>query len=245
MSPKVVLIIQARMGSTRLPGKSMMNLAGVPLVGRILERVKRVQKIDEIILATTNLVSDNALVELANEYSVTCYRGSSDDLVDRFYKAAKLYQADVILRLPADNVCPEPSEYDRLIEFHLANGKDFSSNICNFMNNGYPDGIGVEAFSFKSLEKIWSEENDMEKREHIALNYYDYINDKLASNFKFSVGTLSCPKKYSRSDIKLDVDTEDDYQIMNKMYKSLVNKSPNFTFSDVIKWFDRHKSKEN
>ena len=245
MSQKVVLIIQARMGSIRLPGKSMMKLAGVPLVGRILERVKRVEKIDEIILATTDLVEDNALVELADEYSVSCFRGSSNDLVDRYYKAAKLYQADVILRLPADNVCPEPSEYDRLIEFHLSNAKDFSSNICNFMSNGYPDGIGIEAFTFASLEKIWNEENDLEKREHIALNYYDYINDKLPSNSKFSVGTFSCPKKYSRPDIKLDVDTEDDFQRMSKMYTSLIKKSLKFTFSDVIEWFDSQQSKEN
>tara|TARA_B100000795_G_C22794095_1_gene438464 strand:- start:1183 stop:1923 length:741 start_codon:yes stop_codon:yes gene_type:complete len=246
MSQKVVLIIQARMGSIRLPGKSMMELAGVPLVGRILERVKRVKKIDEIILATTDLLEDDALAELANDYSVSCFRGSSNDLVDRYYKAAKLYQADVILRLPADNVCPEPSEYDRLIKFHLSNTKDFSSNICNFMSNGYPDGIGVEAFTFASLEEIWKEEGDLKKREHIALNYYDYINDKQPSNSKFSVGTIPCPKKYAHYEsIKLDVDTEDDYQMINKMYKSLIKKSPKFTFSDVINWFDSQQSKEN
>ena len=245
MNQKVVLIIQARMGSLRLPGKSMMKLAGVPLVGRILERVKRVQKVDKIVLATTNLAEDDVLVELANEYSVSFYRGSSNDLVDRYYKAAKIFQADVILRLPADNVCPEPTEYDRLIEFHLSNSKDFSSNMCNFMNNGYPDGIGVEAFSFVSLEKIWNEEKDSEKREHISLNYYDYANDKVPNNSKFSVGTLPCPKKYARPDIVLDVNNKDEFKIMNELYKSLIYKSPEFTISDVVEWYDSKKAKES
>ena len=139
MTQKVVLIIQARMGSIRLPGKSMMKLAGVPLVGRILERVKRANKIDEIVLATSVRGADGVLDDLAYEYGVSCFRGSETDLVDRYYKAAKYHKADVVLRLPADNPCPEPSEYDRLIEYQLSSTNDFSSNICNFMGNGYCD----------------------------------------------------------------------------------------------------------
>jgi spore coat polysaccharide biosynthesis protein SpsF len=245
MKKKVVLIIQARMGSIRLPGKSMMKLAGNPLVGRILERVKRVKKIDAIVLATSNQVKDDVLVDLANEYGVSCFRGSETDLVDRYYKAAKYHKADVVLRLPADNPCPEPSEYDRLIDYHLSSTKDFSSNICNFMGNGYPDGIGVEAFTFDSLWEIWKVEKNPLKREHIALNYYDYINDKLPSDFRFSVGTVCCPKKFSRPDIVLDVNTEKDYHLMNELYKYLVNKNSYYTFTDVIEWFDEKQYKEN
>jgi spore coat polysaccharide biosynthesis protein SpsF len=245
MKNKVVLIIQARMGSTRLPGKSMMKLAGVPLVGRILERVKKVKTIDEIVLATSKRGKDDALDDLANEYGVYCFRGSETDLVDRYYEAAKLHKADVVLRLPADNPCPEPSEYERLIEYHLSNTNDFSSNICNFMGNGYPDGIGVEALNYNSLETIWKEESDPERREHIALNYYDYINDKLPSNVRFSVGTVSCPKKYSRPDIVLDVNTEKDYHTINELYKYLVKNNSIYSFTDVIEWFDVQQYKEN
>ena len=241
----ISVIIQARMGSTRLPGKSTMKLAGVPLVGRVLERVKRVKKIDVIVLATSIQGKDDVLVDLANEYDVFCFRGSETDLVDRYYKAAKYHKADVVLRLPADNPCPEPSEYDRLIEYHLSSKKDFSSNICNFLGNGYPDGIGVEAFTFNSLEKIWKEEFDPERREHISLNYYDYINDKLPSNSPFSVGTVCCPKKFSRPDIVLDVNTEKDYHFMNGLYKYLVKKNSFYTFTDVIEWFDVQQYREN
>ena len=80
------------------------------------------------------------------------------------YQCAKLFKADVVLRLPADNPCPEPSEYDRLIDYHIKSDNDFSSNICNFMKNGYPDGIGVEALSFSSLETIWNNESYISAR---------------------------------------------------------------------------------
>ena len=242
---KVVLIIQARMGSMRLPGKSMMDLAGAPLIGRILERVKRAKKIDEIILATSDQEKDNILESLAIDYNVSCFRGSENDLVDRYYQAAKLHDAKIVLRLPADNPCPEPGEYDRLINYQLSCGKDFSSNICNFMKNGYPDGIGIEAFTFSSLEKIWNQESNFYKREHVALNYYDYNNDKVPDGSSFSVGTIRCPKKYLRPDIVLEVNTMKDYQIMKKMYEYLLMRNPNFNFTDIIYWYDNYKEKES
>jgi spore coat polysaccharide biosynthesis protein SpsF len=245
VTQKVVLIIQARMGSIRLPGKSMMKLAGIPLVSRILDRVKRATKIDEIVLATSDQGKDDVLIDLANKCLVSYFRGSETDLVDRFYKAAKFYKADVVLRLPADNPCPEPSEYDRLIDYHLSSANDFSSNICNFMGNGYPDGIGVEAFTFNSLETIWKVEKNTLKREHIALNYYDYINDNLPSDSTFSVGTINCPKIFSRPDIILDINTAEEYQMINNLYENLVHKKPHFTFSDVIEWFDLQKYNGN
>jgi len=240
---KVVLIIQARMGSMRLPGKSMMDLAGAPLVGRILERVKRVKKIDQIILATSDQKKDDILERLANGYEVTCFRGSENDLVDRYYKAAKFHKADIVLRLPADNPCPEPGEYERLINYQLSSNKDFSSNICNYMNNGYPDGIGVEAFTFKALKKIWENEKDPQKREHVAMNFYDYNNDSIPSGSAFSVGTISCPKEYSRPDIVLDVNTKDEYQMIKALYEHIYPVKPNFTIIDIIDWYDNHLEK--
>ena len=245
MNDRVVLIIQARMGSTRLPGKSMMDLAGAPLVVRILERVRRVNRIDQIVLATSDQKQDDVLEKLAGDYKVNCFRGSENDLVDRYYQCAKLFKANVVLRLPADNPCPEPSEYDRLIDYHVKSDNDFSSNICNFMKNGYPDGIGVEAFSFSSLEKIWKHESSSEKREHIALNYYDYINDKIPNGSSNTVGTIQCPEEYSRTDIVLDVNTIEDYHFMKQLYEDLYPKNPNFTFTEIIAWYDENIEKES
>ena len=137
------------MGSTRLPGKTMIDLAGAPLLTRILERVKRVRTIDTIVVATTDEPIDAPVVALAKEHGVEAFRGSEDDLVDRYYQAARHFGASTVLRLPADNPCSEPEAFERLIYAHRFNGADFSSNIMQVENNGWPDGIGVEAFSME------------------------------------------------------------------------------------------------
>ena len=233
------------MGSTRLPQKSMLPLAGKPLVGRILERVKMAKSIDEIVLAIPKTKNDDVLLKLSEEYEVACFRGSENDLVDRYYRAAQAHGAELVLRLPADNVCSEAREFDKLIDAHLIDGNDFSSNICNFMGNGYPDGIGVEVFTFESLAYIWRSERDMHKREHVALNYYDYLNDSLPKNPKFKVGTIQCRTDYARPDITLDVNTEDDYRLMADLYADLQSGEEPFEFRDVINWWDCKFSEEN
>src|ERR1700752_5383593 len=116
---RTVLVLQVRMGSTRLPGKSMMDLAGAPLICRILERVKRCEMLDEIVLATTQKPQDDVLEQMGRKYDVAVFRGSENDLVDRYYQAAKAHNADLIVRFPADNPVPEPAEIDRITEYHL------------------------------------------------------------------------------------------------------------------------------
>ena len=171
--PRIVLIIQARMGSTRLPGKSMMDLAGAPLVGRILERVKRCQRPDEIVLAIPDTDYDKPLAELAKIYGVTTFSGPEDDVLERYYQAALMVNADIIVRLPADNVAPEPSEIDRIIEHHISTGRQgFSSNLAEINGSGYPDGIGAEVFDLSLLVEARDRVPDSRKKEHIHLNFF-------------------------------------------------------------------------
>jgi spore coat polysaccharide biosynthesis protein SpsF len=115
---KVVLIIQARMSSTRLPGKSMMPLADKPLVYRMVERLKNCKQIDQIVIATSDQPEDQVLVELAKELGVSYFQGNLLDVRNRYLKAGDKFQADYILRIPADNPMPDWNEIDRLIEFH-------------------------------------------------------------------------------------------------------------------------------
>ncbi len=168
MTKRVVFIIQARMGSTRLPGKSMMDLAGAPLVGRILERVKRCQRIDEIVLAIPDTPKDSVLGDLGRNYGVTVFAGSENDLVERYYQAALASSADVVGRLPADNATPEPSEIDRIVDHHLSLGRrGFSSNLSVIDDSGYPDGIGAEIFDFSLLAEARDRHTDLRQREHV------------------------------------------------------------------------------
>lgn len=239
---KVVLIIQARMGSIRLPGKSMMDLSGKPLIGHILERVKRVTKVDQIVLATSTNVNNDSIENLAAEYEIECFRGSEDDLLKRYFDAALKYNASTVLRLPADNVCPEPFAYDSLIEYHIKSKNDFSSNICGFLGEKWPDGIGVEAIKFEALKHAHEHNHLPDQREHVALNFYDYINDCVPPGSIYKVGTIPCPDEIARPDICLDVNTMEDFVLMRSLYQSLYPINPEFSIREIIKWFDKRRS---
>jgi spore coat polysaccharide biosynthesis protein SpsF len=239
ISKKCILIIQARTGSTRFPKKVLSKINGTSLIEHIIYRVKKVKQIDKIILATTRKKEDNILCKLAKKNKIYCFRGSENDLVDRYYKAAVHFNANFILRLPADNPIPEPIEYDRLIKYHLKSKNDFSSNICNFKNNGYPNGIGVEIFNFKALEKIWKFQKNERFREHIALNFYDYDKKKAYKKFRFKLGTIKCPSKISKPELVLDVNYKKDLILIKKIFH-FFSKNRNFSIYDVINWYDNN-----
>ncbi len=241
----LVLVIQARTGSTRLPNKVTSHLNGLPLIEIILKRLKKVKKIKKIILATTKKKEDNILVRIAKKNKVEVFRGAENDLVDRYYQAVKDRNVKHILRLPADNPIPDPREYDRLINYHLKTDNDFSSNIMNFMNNGYPTGIGVEIFTIKSLEKIWKHEKRKQYREHVALNFYDYKNDRKNKKFNFKIGTIKCPKRISRPELAFHIDYYKDFIFFKNLFKSLKNKIFSFTTEDAIKFHDNIYLKKN
>lgn len=235
---RTVLILQARMGSTRLPGKSLMALAGAPLVGRILERVKRVRGLDGIVVATTEKPEDTPLVELARRYGVGSFRGSENDLVDRYYQSAKACGAGTILRLAADNPCSEPEAFERLIAAHRGAGNDFTSNVMQVDGNGWPDGIGVEAFTVAALEEVWRTVTAAQGREHIAANFYDYANQRRLPNSRFTVGTVECPPAWRRPDLVLDVNTPEEYAFIGQLYDDLYQGNPQFHITDIIRWYD-------
>jgi spore coat polysaccharide biosynthesis protein SpsF len=237
-APRVVLILQARMGSTRLPGKSMMDLAGAPLLGRILERVKRVTRVDTIVMATTTKAQDDVLCELSQSYGVPVFRGAENDLLDRYYQAAKTHGADIVVRLPADNATPEPSEIDRIVDYHLSSDSVFSSNLAQVFGNGYPDGIGAEVVDLWALEEVWNSCTDPHKREHPQLNFFDYGLQKSADQKRYPVGTVDCPKEFARPDLVLDVNTQVQYEFIRALYGYLYPRNPQFHITDTIAWYD-------
>lgn len=236
---RTVLILQARMGSTRLPRKTMLDLAGQPLIVRILERVKRVRSIDAIVLATPDTPEDDVLADVARDCGVGIFRGSEHDLVDRYYQAAKAFGAGTVLRLPADNPCSEPEAFELLIDAHRRSGRHFSSNIMQVGGNEWPDGIGVEAFGFDALETIWRTVHDPSRREHVASNFYDYLEQRPADPARFSTGTVPCPPGWRRPDLVLDVNTAQEYEFIRQLYEELHPRNHRFHITDIIDWYDR------
>jgi spore coat polysaccharide biosynthesis protein SpsF len=237
---KVVLIIQARMSSTRLPGKSMMPLADKPLVYRMVERLKKCKKIDEIVIATSDQPEDQVLVELAKELQVSYFQGNLLDVRDRYLKAAEKFQADYVLRIPADNPMPDANEIDKLIEFHLGNNSSgFSSNLAQVNNSEYLDGIGAEIFSTKLLQESVARSSSDTVKEHVHRNFFDYSTQTPVDPSWCPIASPKAPAELTRPDIILDVNTMDDYTKIKRIYDNLYPKNPNFTTVDVINFLDK------
>ena len=237
---KVVMIIQSRVGSTRLPGKSLMDLAGQPLILRILERLSRVRSCDEIVLAIPDTADNDVLEALGKKSNVTIFRGSENNLMERYRGAAEASNASIIVRFPGDNAVPEPSEMDRIINFPLTqSSRGFSSNICEIWGSGYPDGIGAEVFEKTLLDEALMLKPTSEMREHIHLNFFDYRTGEARDSNWCPVRTVTCPSAFNRPDIVLDINTKEQYDYILDLYQSLYPLNQNFTILDVIGWHDK------
>ena len=237
--PKIVLIIQARMSSTRLPGKSMMPLAGKPLVYQMVERLKNCRKVDDIVIATSDQPEDQVLIDLAKELNVSYFEGNLMDVRDRYLKAAEKFQADFIIRIPADNPMPDSNEIDKLIEFHLEhNPTGFSSNLAQVNNSGYLDGIGAEIFSTKLLQESLARSSSETVKEHVHRNFFDYSSQTPVDASWCPIASPKAPAELRRPDIILDVNTMDDYTKIKGIYDHLYPQNPNFSTADVINFID-------
>lgn len=222
----IVGVIQARMGSKRLPGKSILPLAGKPLLYRFIERVLKAKMIDKVILATTKKQEDDCLCDIAKELGIDVFRGSDNDLVGRIYNAAKQYNPYAVVRLCADNPLIEDKEIDRIIARFMISSKTsvkryLFSNTHNIQDNGYPDGLGAEVYLFGDLKWLAAHEHNIEYREHPHKYFYE----------DNSIKTLPCPDNFKGySHLKLDVNTQEEYEYIKTIYDKFGNN--NFHFLD-------------
>jgi len=242
---KVVLILQARMGSTRLPGKSLLKICDKPLIEHIIDRVKFCKEVDEIILATPLSDENDELAKFADKKNITSFRGSEDDVLNRYYCAAKNSNADLVVRIPADNAVPEASEIDKIIRHHISlNRPGFSSNLCEVFNSGYPDGIGAEVFDFKLLADAELSQADLKKREHPHLNFFDYESQTPVDPKWCPISTIKCPEEFAIPDLILDVNTKEQYKFIKSLYNCIYPSKPNFTIYDVVKWYKNYNNEK-
>ena len=218
----------------------MLPLANKPLVFRMVERLKKCKRINEIVIATSDLPEDQVLVELAKELKVSYFQGNLLDVRDRYLKSAEKFQADFIIRIPADNPIPDWNEIDKLIEFHLEyNPFGFSSNLAQVNNSGYLDGIGAEIFSTKLLQESVARSNSDMVKEHVHRNFFDYSTQTPVDASWCPIASPKAPAGLRRPDIILDVNTMDDYTKIKRIYDHLYPQNPNFTTVDVINFIDK------
>ena len=162
---KTVAIIQARMGSTRLPGKVLAHISGKPLLWHVVQRTRRAKALDEVMVVTSVKSKDDTVAEFCDKSAIDCFRGSEEDLLDRYYQAAKRFPDSTIVRITADCPLVDPGVADKVIGLYQDGTYDYVSNI---FPRTYPDGLDVEAFSLAALERAWLEARDPYDREHVT-----------------------------------------------------------------------------
>ena len=212
-----VAIIQARMGSKRLPGKMLKKLSEFSLIEWTILRIKQSKKINKIVLATTNLKKDDPLVKAAKKYKICIFRGSEKDVLGRFFKAAKKMKAKNIIRICGDQPFTDPEELDKLIRVFYSRKCDYVCNMENKMNNKYADGFGAEMFSFKILKKLNNIAQSPSDREHVTI--FIWKNLKL-----FKVFCIPAPKGLNHPQLKFFINTNKDFnKIKDLILKGNIN----------------------
>lgn len=220
---KVVAIIQARTGSTRLPRKVLQDLAGRTVLARVIDRVQRFTMIDDLIVATSTHESDDAIVEEATRARVETFRGSEADVLDRFVGAANYTDADVCVRLTADCPLLDPGVSDSIISLFLAagGGVDYASNK---IPQSFPRGLDTEVFSKDALEKAAREAHQQYERVHVTAYMYRHPA-------RFNL--LSVTSEVDRADWRWTVDTAEDLEFVREIYRRL-DANGNFSWIDIV-----------
>lgn len=226
---KIVAIIQARMGSTRLPGKVLLQIKDKPVLWHVIERIKRCKNVDSIVVATTTRQEDKMIVELAEKCGVETFTGKENDVLGRYYQAAKKFGADIIVRITADCPLINPPTIDKMVDLCL---KENAEYIC-----GHPDypsieqGIGV--ISFSALEKLKTLANKEYQKEHVTIFIKE--NPEL-----FKVSAIKPELIFQRKDMRLTVDTKEDLKFMREIYNRLYKENKIINIEDVVRLLENN-----
>jgi spore coat polysaccharide biosynthesis protein SpsF (cytidylyltransferase family) len=220
----IVVITQARVGSTRFPGKIMKEILGKKVLIHDLDRIKEMKTINKIVVATTDLEKDDSIINTVKKYNknIGIYRGSEDDVLDRYYKAAKEFNANVIVRITSDCPLIDPNISDLVVETFLENKCDY---CCNNMPRTYPHGLDTEVFSFEALERAWREARKSYEREHVT----PYIRE---SPDKFKI--INVRNNVDLSNLRWTLDYPEDFEFITEIYKRLSPKKKIFYRQDIL-----------
>jgi glutamate-1-semialdehyde 2,1-aminomutase/spore coat polysaccharide biosynthesis protein SpsF len=226
---KIVAIIQARMGSTRLPGKVLADVQGHPMIWHVVNRTRRASRIDQVIVATSEGVADDPLAAFCAANDIPCFRGSENDVLDRYYHAAQKFGATAIVRITGDCPLIDPAVIDHVIEGFLAAGADHTSNC---VRPTYPDGLDAEIFRASALEIAWREARKPAEREHVT----PYL--KTSGQFRLTGVESDGP---SAADERWSVDEPQDLEFVRAVFAAF-NGRPDFTYRDVLDLLAREPS---
>lgn len=224
----IAAIIQARMGSTRLPGKVLKKLNGKSLIENIVLRVRHCTTVDEILVATTTNKLDDELEQWCFEHQIKCYRGDEKDVLKRYFDAASFINADVIIRITADDPFKDPKVIDAVVKQLIDNNLDFSFN--NFPPT-FPEGLDTEVFTYEAIKKAMESNTTDFEKEHVTQYFYHNPNDFRMMNYSYTKDV---------SDIRLTVDSKEDFLLAEEIYSKLAPNGEMFYLEDVLRLMEAH-----
>ncbi|CAD5937734.1 cytidylyltransferase domain-containing protein [Planktothrix agardhii] len=227
---KTVIIVQARMTSTRLPGKVLKQVLGKPLLEYQIERLQRVKLANEIVIATTTNETDEPIVELCNRLAVAYFRGSEDDVLSRYYGAATAHKADLVVRVTSDCPLIDPQVIDTVIDYCLQNQSHYDY-VSNSLERTYPRGMDTEVFSFSTLQQAFGEATAQPDREHVTPFIY-------RQPARYRLGHVIYSEDCSHH--RWTVDTPEDFELIQKIIEAIYPRKPNFTLEDCLSLLKKH-----
>jgi len=226
-SGKVVVVVQARMGSTRLQGKVLMDLCGQTTLARVNCRLARAERVHQIVIATTTSPADNAIVSEAERNGVAVFRGSEQDVLSRYLQAAEQFRADLIVRITSDCPLIDPGVVDRVIAEVLSSDADFASNC---IHRTYPRGLDAEVFTLDALHRADDMCDQPHHREHVTPIFYERPD-------RFRVRSVVGGEDYAR--YRWTLDTPEDLELIRTIYSRFDNRD-DFGWRDVVRLMEEH-----
>ncbi|MBV8051610.1 MAG: glycosyltransferase family protein [Acidobacteriaceae bacterium] len=223
---KTVAIVQARMGSSRLPGKVLMDLGGRTVLGRVVKRVNRAVLVQQVVVATSSVPPDDAVASECQRLGVECFRGSEDDVLDRYYGCAQTFSADTVIRITADCPIVDPALVDATLRAFHENPCDYASNA---LVSWYPRGLDVEVFTIEALSWAWREARKAYEREHVTPYLYEHPE---------LFGLVSVEAHCDYSQHRWTLDTAEDMELLRAIYARFGNRD-DFGWRDVLQLMER------
>lgn len=229
MTKRVVASIEARMGSSRLPGKVLHDLNGLTVLSRLINRLQHSSLITDIVIATTTKKNDDSIQKWADVNNIACFRGSEDDVLDRVVRAQESLNSDIIVEITGDCPLLDPYELDKGIEIFLRSTFDVVTNV---RQPSYPQGVDVQVFSYELLKYVADNINDRAVREHVSLYFYE-------NPTQYSIYHMCAPPDICRPELRLQLDYTEDLALLNCIY-SFFGDNSSFTTKDVINYLDNN-----
>lgn len=209
--PRIVASIEARMGSSRFPGKVLADVQGQPALTRLIRRLRRCERLDDIVLATTTSPADDALVRWAERTGVPCHRGSEEDVLQRVVDAHQKMRSDVVVEVTGDCILLDPEVIDLGIETFLENDVDVVTNVRKL---SFPMGADVQVFRLDALADVARTVHDPAVREHVSLHFYEHPE-------KYRVMHLFAPRRWRAPELRLQLDYHEDHRFIEDVYRNL------------------------